>query len=57
MSFLNNKSKIINYFVLVLILIFSIKQNKENMRYIKKYKYVNNRNKRILMKIWFIDNS
>lgn len=57
MSFLNNKSKIINYFVLFLILIFSIKQNKENMRYIKKYKYVNNRNKRILMKIWFIDNS
>lgn len=57
MSFLNNKSKIINYFVLLLILIFSIKQNKENMRYIKKYKYVNNRNKRILMKIWFIDNS
>ena len=57
MSFLNNKSKIINYFVFLLILIFSIKQNKENMRYIKKYKYVNNRNKRILMKIWFIDNS
>lgn len=57
MSFLNNKSKIINYFVLLLILIFSIKQNKKNMRYIKKYKYVNNRNKRILMKIWFIDNS